>query len=53
MIKPLDNYHITLNDLKTSKQGDVIMSILSDVNGFWAYDNRESLHNSSDEDSEK
>jgi serine/threonine-protein phosphatase 2A regulatory subunit B'' len=42
MVKPADPYQITLKDLKVSGVGHTIVSILTDVNGFWAYDNRES-----------
>lgn len=43
MVKPADPYRITLQDLINSGVGDTVVSILTDVNGFWAYDNRESL----------
>lgn len=33
----------TLADLLASKQGHIVMTMLLDVNGFWRYDNRESL----------
>lgn len=42
MVKPVDPYQITFKDLKASGVGHTVMSILTDVNGFWAYDNRES-----------
>jgi serine/threonine-protein phosphatase 2A regulatory subunit B'' len=43
MLKPEDPFHITFQDLKKSKSGDVVCSMLTDINGFWAYENRESL----------
>ncbi|XP_062505435.1 serine/threonine-protein phosphatase 2A regulatory subunit B'' subunit gamma-like [Corticium candelabrum] len=43
MVKPQDPLHITLNDLITSGQGETVISILSDLNGFWTYENREVL----------
>jgi Ca2+-binding EF-hand superfamily protein len=33
----------TFKDLVTSQQGYVVLSLLTDENGFWMYDNRESL----------
>jgi serine/threonine-protein phosphatase 2A regulatory subunit B'' len=43
MIKPARPYRITLQDLIDSGVGATVVSMLIDVNGFWAYDNRESL----------
>ena len=43
MVKPKDSLKITLDDLYESGQGDVVISILIDSHGFWAYDNRESI----------
>jgi hypothetical protein len=43
MVKPSDPNDITLKDLKQCKIGFTVVTILSDVNGFWAYDNRESI----------
>lgn len=40
----------TLNDFLASKQGHVVISMLLDVNGFWRYDNRESLVGTEDDD---
>ena len=42
---------LALQDLVTCKVGDTIVSIMSDVNAFWAYDNREMLmsHNTDEE----
>ena len=34
---------ITSNDLIRSGQGHVVMNILSDLNGFWSYENREMI----------
>jgi hypothetical protein len=38
----------TFQDLLASKQGHIVASMLLDVNGFWRYDNRESLAGSGD-----
>lgn len=43
MVKPKDPYKITLQDLVNSSQGDIVSSILIDLNGFWTYENREVL----------
>jgi len=43
MVKPADPHKITMNDLIKSKVAGTIISILTDVNGFWKYDNREVL----------
>lgn len=43
MVKPEDPCKITLRDLIRCGQGDVVVSILIDVNGFWTYENREAL----------
>ncbi|MEQ2164341.1 hypothetical protein GOODEAATRI_005674 [Goodea atripinnis] len=43
MVKPKDPYKITLQDLVNSCQGDTVVSILIDLNGFWTYENREML----------
>jgi hypothetical protein len=46
MVKPADPLCISLQDLLDCKVGDTIVSMLTDVHGFWAYDNREMLmHN--------
>jgi serine/threonine-protein phosphatase 2A regulatory subunit B'' len=50
MITPEDPHKITLNDIKRSKVGGTLFSILTDVNAFWAYDNRESLMHHEGED---
>lgn len=41
MVNPADPCKITLQDLINSGQGDVVVSILIDLNGFWNYENRE------------
>ncbi|EDO46756.1 predicted protein [Nematostella vectensis] len=41
MVKPVDPYRITLQDLINSGQGETVSSILIDLNGFWSYENRE------------
>ena len=43
MVRPKDPYKITLQDLINSGQGDTVISILIDLNGFWTYENREVL----------
>lgn len=50
-----DNRGPTFKDLVDSKQGHTVISMLLDINGFWRYDNRESLmaHPSNDEEEEK
>ena len=43
MVAPKDPLKITLADLISSGQGDTVVSILTDLNGFWSYENREVL----------
>lgn len=43
MVAPADPLKITLTDLVLSGQGDTVVSILTDLNGFWSYENREVL----------
>lgn len=43
MVKPQDPTCITLADLLRSGAGHTVVSMLVDTNGFWMYDNRESL----------
>ncbi|KAL9279901.1 putative serine/threonine-protein phosphatase 2A regulatory subunit B'' subunit TON2 [Arabidopsis thaliana] len=43
MVKPSDPLKITLGDLLGCKQGGTVASMLIDVRGFWAHDNRENL----------
>ncbi|GMJ14067.1 TONNEAU 2, FASS 1, EMBRYO DEFECTIVE 40, GORDO [Hibiscus trionum] len=43
MVKPVDPLRITLADLLACKQGGTVASMLIDVRGFWAHDNRENL----------
>ncbi|GMI02998.1 hypothetical protein TrVE_jg9726 [Triparma verrucosa] len=50
MVKPQDQLRITLNDLIRSGCGDTVVEMLIDINGFWAYDNRESLVYDDDEE---
>lgn len=45
MVKPTDPLKITLQDLILCGQGDTIVTILTDLNGFWMYENREVLVN--------
>ncbi|KAM5279923.1 serine/threonine-protein phosphatase 2A regulatory subunit B'' subunit gamma-like [Ctenodactylus gundi] len=43
MVKPKDPLKISLEDLINSNQGDTVTTILTDLNGFWTYENREAL----------
>lgn len=43
MVKPEQPDRITIEDLIRCKCAHTVFSILIDVNGFWKYDNRESL----------
>ena len=43
MVHPADPLKITLKDLINSGQGETVVSILIDLNGFWNYENREVL----------
>lgn len=43
MVKPKDPLKIKLQDLINCSQGDTVVSILTDLNGFWTYENREYL----------
>eukprot|EP00249_Psilotum_nudum_P016465 c25839_g1_i1 orf=428-1771(+) len=43
MVKPQDPLRITLADLLACRQGGTVASMLTDVRGFWAHDNRENL----------
>lgn len=43
MVNPKDPDCITLKDLFACRVGHTVISMLTDVNGFWAYDNRENL----------
>jgi serine/threonine-protein phosphatase 2A regulatory subunit B'' len=50
MVCPAVDGRITLADLISSRCGHTVISILIDVNGFWKYDNRETLmHNEEEE----
>lgn len=50
MVKPAHPYEISFQDLLTSCQGETVVNILSDLNGFWSYENREMLLAESPED---
>jgi len=50
MVAPADPLKITLSDLIRSGQGDTVVSILTDLNGFWSYENREVLVTDSGEE---
>ncbi|KAF6204274.1 hypothetical protein GE061_002614 [Apolygus lucorum] len=41
MIRPADPCKITLDDLVRSGQGEVVINILIELNGFYSYENRE------------
>eukprot|EP00947_MAST-08B_sp_MAST-8B-sp1_P001881 g1881.t1 len=51
MVKPENPARITFKDLLDCGVGHTIVLMLTDVNGFWAYDNRENLL-ADDEDAE-
>ncbi|KAJ7536115.1 hypothetical protein O6H91_12G056800 [Diphasiastrum complanatum] len=53
MVKPGDPLKITLADLLACKQGGTVASMLTDVRGFWAHDNRENLLQDEDGDEEE
>ncbi|XP_019160390.1 PREDICTED: probable serine/threonine-protein phosphatase 2A regulatory subunit B'' subunit TON2 isoform X1 [Ipomoea nil] len=53
MVKPGDPLRITLADLLTCKQGGTVASMLIDVRGFWAHDNRENLLQEEEEEPEE
>ena len=43
MVRPKDPLRITLQDLVACGQGETVVSILIDLNGFWTYENRENI----------
>jgi len=43
MCRPAHPHHITLDDLIDSGQGETVINILADLNGFWSYENREMI----------
>ena len=43
MVKPEHPHRITLADLIVCGQGEVVVNILIDLNGFWTHENRETL----------
>nr|CAD7262999.1 unnamed protein product [Timema shepardi] len=43
MVKPANPAWITLQDLVNCGQGDTVVTILIDLNGFWTYENREAM----------
>ena len=43
MVRPIDPIRISLEDLINCCNGDTVVSILIDLNGFWTYENREVL----------
>jgi serine/threonine-protein phosphatase 2A regulatory subunit B'' len=50
MVQPARSDRITLEDLSKCKCAPTIFSILTDVNGFWKYDNRETLLSEREDD---
>lgn len=52
MVSPREPGKITLEDLLRSGVGHTVVSLLSDCNGFLAYENRESIGASSEDDEE-
>lgn len=53
MVKPADPLKIALADLLACKQGGTVASMLIDVRGFWAHDNRENLLQEEEEPEEE
>lgn len=53
MVKPVDPLKITSTDLLNCKQGGTVASMLIDVRGFWAHDNRENLLQEEEEPEEE
>ena len=51
MVRPKDSLRITLEDMVNCGNGDTVVSILIDLNGFWTYENREVLANDNAEES--
>lgn len=49
MLSASDPLGITMHDLISSKQGATVITMLVDVHGFWRYDNREQLMQSTEE----
>ncbi len=43
MVKPEHPHRISLNDLIRCGQGEVVVNILIDLNGFWTHENRETF----------
>jgi len=52
MVRPSDPSRITFGELLRSAQGDVVVNILSDLNGFYNYENREMLATAEPDDEE-
>ena len=50
MVRPKDSLRITLEDMVNCGNGDTVVSILIDLNGFWTYENREVLANDNAEE---
>ena len=44
MVAPAGGDYITLEDLKRCRCGHTVLFILTDLGGFWSYDNRELLY---------
>ena len=41
IVRPANSDYITLEDLVRCGQGDIVLSIIIDLDGFWRYENRE------------
>ena len=52
MVTPKDPLRLTLADLLKSGQGETVFNILTDLNGFWSYENREVLVSDNQEGTE-
>jgi len=50
MVTPRVDGQITLQDMIDSQVGHTVIQILTDVNGFWRYDNRETLMHQAQEE---
>ena len=53
MVKPKDGLHITLDDLLRCGVAHTIINMIIDIDGFWAYDQRENIIHGEDEEPEE
>ena len=53
MVKPASQYAITLQDLLNCGIGDIVVSILTDANAFYNYDQREQQLNQQQDSTEE